>query len=245
MANYNTTANASGSGGATSGTGDRTATVTTPVVNDLWIVACFVSTNTNDAPTCSDNQGGTYTLVGTPANQVLPTSENCRLSIFVRNALISSTSSTTVTVATGSNTSGAIHVLPFSGMTRAGIAAIRSQGLQNNQAAGPAAPVLNQSALTGNPTIVIQGSADTTTTAPTNWIERFDTNFATPTIALETATRDSGFTGTTITFGAASSTAFCSYAIELDTSVQAGQPTMRRAGGVPGMNLNQGFGRSW
>lgn len=218
MATYNTTANASGSGGATSGTGNRTATVTTPVVGDLWIVVCFVSTNTNDAPTCSDDQGGTYALIGTPANQVLPTSENCRLSIFVRNALITVASSTVVTVATGSNTSGAIHVLPFTGMSRVGIAAIRSSGLQNNQAAATAVPVLNQSALTGNPTIAVQGSADTTTTAPTNWTERFDTNFATPQIALESATRDSGFTGTTITFGAASSTAFCSYAVELDTS---------------------------
>jgi len=243
MANYNTTANASASGGSTTSTSDRTTTVTTPVVGDLWIVCCFVATNTNDTPTCSDDQGGSYTRIAT-ANAVIATF-NYRLSTFVRNSLISTATSTTVTVATGSNSCGVIHILPFSSMTRTGLDAIRSSGLQNNQAAGTAAPVLNQAALTGNVTLVAHGSADTTTTPPTNWTERFDTNLANETTALETATRDSGFTGTTITFGAASSTVFCSQAIELDGSAPSGHPAMRRFGlaggkrsfGASGVNI--------
>lgn len=212
MATFRTSA----AGGSTSGTGNRTATIV-PAVGDLFVVYCFVSTNTNDTPTCSDNNSGTYTRIDV-ANAVIA-SVNHRLSVFVRDSLLTNTTSTVVTVATGSNTSGCVHVLAFSGMTRTNSNAVRSKGLQNNQAAGTAAPTLNQAALTGNPTIVALGSADTTTTPPTNWTERQDTNFATPTVALETATRNSGFTGTTITFGAASSTVFCSHAMELDSSV--------------------------
>lgn len=208
----------SAAGGATSGTGNRTAVIT-PVVGDLFVVYAFVSTNTNDAPTCTDsNTGGTYHLVDV-ANVSISAVDH-RLSVFIRDNFLPNTTSTTVTVATGSNTSGAVHVLAFSGMFRSGEAALRSKGLQNNQAAGTAAPALNQNALTANVTIAAQGSADTTTTPPTDWTERQDTNFATPTIALETATRDSGHTGTTITFGAASSTTFASHALELDGSAE-------------------------
>jgi hypothetical protein len=206
----------SAAGGSSSGTGNRTATIT-PAVGDLLIIYCFVAANTNDTPTCSDNNGsGTYDRIDVMNASIAAI--NYRLSVFIRTALMVNTTSTTVTVATGSNTSGVVHVIAVSGMSRVGTDAVRSKGSQNNQAAGTAAPVLNQSALTGNVTIVAHGSADTTTTAPTNWTERQDTSQSNDTVALENATRDSGFTGTAITFGAASSTVFCSHALELDGS---------------------------
>lgn len=203
-------------GGSSTGTADRTATIT-PAVGDLLIVYCYVAANTNDTPTCSDNNGGgTYDRIDV-ANCVTG-GINYRLSVFIRTSLMVNTTSTVVTVATGSNTSGNVVVEAVSGMTRAGASAVRSKGLQNNQAAGTAAPVLNQTSLTENMTIVAQGSADTTTTPPTNWTERAEANQVSDTSALEVATRDSGFVGTTITFGAASSTTFCSHALELDSS---------------------------
>lgn len=222
----------SAAGGSTSGTGNRTGTIV-PVIGDLLIVYCFVSTNTNDTPTCSDNNGsGSYFRVDV-ASVVIAT-VNHRLSIFIRNALMVNTTSTVVTVATGSNTSGAVHVHAISGMVRVGANAVRGKGIQVNEAAGTAAPTLDQAALTENLIIVAQGSADTTTTPPTDWTERQDTNFATPTIALETATRNSGFTGTTITFGAASSTTFCSHALELDAGNES--ELIGRPAGQPGEN---------
>jgi hypothetical protein len=204
------------SGGASSGTGNRTATFT-PAVGDLVVVYCCVAANTNDTPTCSDNNGsGTYDLIDVMNASIA--SINYRMSVFIRTALMVNTTSTVITVATGSNTSGTIHVVPITGVSRTGSSAVRSKGSQNNQAAGTAAPVLNQSALTGNGTLVAQGSADTTTTPPTNWTEVLDTSQSNDTVALESASRASGFTGTTITFGAASSTVFCSHAMELDVS---------------------------
>lgn len=207
-------------GGSTSGTGDRTVAIT-PVVGDLFVVVCFVSTNTNDTPTVTDtNTGGTYTRVNT-ANVTISTVAH-RLSLHVRNATVPNTTSTTATCVTGSNTSGIIHVVAIAGMTRTGAAAIRSSGLQNNQSAGTPAPALNISALTGNFTMVSVGSADTATIPNASWTERHDSTFATPTIATNTSTRDSGFTGTTITSGDATSTTFASFALELDTSVPVG-----------------------
>lgn len=211
MPTHRTTA----TGGSSTGTGDRTATIT-PVVGDLLIVYCYVAANANDTPTCSDNNGGSYDRVD--VMNCVTAAINYRLSVFIRTALMPNTTSTIVTVATGSNTSGNVAVEAVSGMMRTGLSAIRSKGSQNNQAAGTAAPVLNQAALTENMTIVAQGSADTTTTPPTNWTERAEINQANDISALEVATRDSGFTGTTITFGAASSTTFCSHALELDGS---------------------------
>lgn len=203
-------------GGTSSGTGNRTATIT-PAVGDLLIVYCFVAANTNDTPTCSDSNGsGTYDRIDVMNASIA--SINYRLSVFIRTALMANTTSTVITVATGSNTSGCVVSVAISGMSRVGADAVRSKGSQNNQAAGTAAPVLNQSALTGNLTIVAHGSADTTTTEPTGWTERQDTSQSNDTVALEVATRNSGFTGTTITFGAASSTVFCSHALELDGS---------------------------
>lgn len=206
----------SAAGGSSSGTSNRTATIT-PAVGDLLVAVVCVAANTNSTPTCSDNNGsGTYDRILTADFAI--SAVNYRLSVFVRTALMANTTSTVVTAATGSNTSGVVHVLAFSGMSRAGSSAVRSQGQQNNQAAGTAAPALNQGALTSNPTLVGIGSGDTSTTAPTNWTERQDSSQTNDTVALETATRDSGFTGTTITFGAAQSTVFASFAIELDGS---------------------------
>lgn len=204
-------------GGSSTGTGDRTATIT-PAAGDLLVVYCCVAANSNDTPTCSDNNGsGTYDRIDIMNFAIAAV--NYRMSVFVRTALMVNTTSTVVTVATGSNTSGAVHVLAMTGVTRVGADAVRSKGSQNNQAAGTAAPTLNQAALTGNGTLVAHGSADTTTTPPTNWTEIQDTNFSNDTVALETAFRASGFTGTAITFGAASSTQFCSHALELDVTV--------------------------
>ena len=238
MATFRTSA----AGGSTSGTGNRTCTIT-PAVGDLFVVVCFVSTNTNDSPTCSDDNSGTYTRVNTPMNVVIST-VNHRLSVFVRDSLLANTTSTIVTAATGSNTSGIVHVLAFSEMNLTGLSAVRSNGGQSNQAAGTPAPALNQAALTGNVTIAVAASADTAIAVPSGWTTRQQTNFATPTVSCHTATRDSGFTGTTITFGDASSTTFCSYALELDGSA-AGQPTMRRWRGIPGMIPGKNFGGGW
>jgi hypothetical protein len=211
----------SAAGGGTTLTADRTTSITA-LCGDLLIVICNASTNTNAAPTCTDDCAdgrGTYSLIGTAAWQ---TGVNMG-SVFVRQAPVVPTASggdvVTVTVATGSNDAAEIVIVAYKGMSKFGTSAIRSSGFQANQASGGTpTPVLNQNALTGNPTICGVFSSDTTTSPNASWTERQDVSQATPTTALEVATRDSGFTSTSIAFAATQSSDFGSFAIELDST---------------------------
>ncbi len=204
-------------GGGTNGTGNRTVTIV-PAVDDLLVVFCAVSVNTNAAPTMTDDNGsGTYTLIQTAQWN---TSANT-MSLFVRTALMVNTTSTVITCATGSNTSGELVVYAITGMTRTGASAILQNARQENQASGGTpAPAFGASAQTGNMTL--GGVANATTapswTPPTNWTEEQDVSQATPTTGLETVSRASGFTGTTITWGSTSGSVFADIIVELDTS---------------------------
>lgn len=206
----------SAAGGGTSSTGNRTCAITT-LAGDLVLVFCSASGNTNAAPTCSDDQGGAYTLIDSAA---FGASANTG-SWFVGNALVGTGAATTITVATGSNTAAEIVAVAIAGMSRSGASAIRSQGKQANQASATTpAPALNQAALTGNPTIgaVFNSTNPATMTAPASWTERQDVGQSTPTTGLEVVTRDSGFTGTTVTWGSTSGSAFASAIVEIDSS---------------------------
>ena len=198
-------------GGDTSGTGDRAITFT-PAVGDLLFLYISLSGNTQVAPTCSDTGGGTWTLV----HQALWSLSLNNFAVFVRDQLVTSATEIIATVDTDTNDAGAIGVIAIAGMLVAGAAAIRSSGVQANQLITTTpAPVLNQNALTGDLTIAAVASGDTTTTPPGSWTERIETSQATPTTALEVCTRNSNFTGTTITFGATCGSVYASSAIEL------------------------------
>jgi len=187
------------SGGGTSGTGNRTAAIT-PAVGDLLVVAYNASTNTNTSATVSDDQGGTYTQVNTA---LWDTSADIG-AVYVRDQLVSSAVLHTITTATGSNTATSIGIIAVSGMAKTGATAVRqSAKVENEASATTPAPTFASSALTGNMTIgaVFNGRNAATMTAPTSWTERLDIGQPTPSTGVEVATRDSGFTGTTITWG--------------------------------------------
>lgn len=204
----------SAAGGDTAGSTDRAASIT-PVQGDLLIAFVSISGNTNTAMTMTDDQGGTYHQVGTA---LWGTSANIG-GVFVRNSLCSTTLLHTLTCVSGANTAGEVVIVSIGGMRRVGEDAVRSFGSQANQAAASIpAPALNQNALFTNITLVGVASGDVTTSPPTNWVNRQDVNQATPTTALEVATRDFGFQGTSITFGAAQSTTYASFALELHGS---------------------------
>ena len=207
---------ASVAGGGSSGTSNRSLAVT-PAIGDLLVVFVSLSANTNATPTCSDGEpGGTYTRI----LQALWNASANNMACFVRDALSVSTNARTVTVASGSNTAGEIVIVRVTGMAKVGAAAVRSSGSQANQASGSTpAPVLSQSALTGNVTIAAVGGGDTTTDIATNWTERQDASQSSPTTCLAVMTRDTGFTGTTITYNSTEGAVYASMAIELDGSI--------------------------
>lgn len=209
----------SAAGGSSSGTGNRTVAIT-PAVGDLMVVFCAVAANAQDTPTMTDNNGsGTYDRIATHNWTI--SAVNYRVSAFVRTALMVNTTSTTITCTTGSNTSGSVVAVAVSGMTRTGAAAILQSAGQDNQTASTTpAPVFGSSALTANMTlgVVANGTNPATLTVPGGWTERQDVGFASDALGQEIVTRDSGFTGTTVTWGGTSPSIFASLIIELDTS---------------------------
>jgi len=212
-------------GGSTSGTGNRTVTIT-PAVGDLFIVCIAVAANAQDAPTCADNNanGGSYYRID--VGNWLIVAVNYRISLFVRDYALINTTSTTITGTTGSNTSGSIIVVAVSGMDRFGKDAIRQIGTQDNQTAGGTpAPIFPVAALTGNMCIgaIGNGTNPGGVTQPASWTSRHNVGFSNDALGQVVATRDSGETNSTITWGSTSASIFASIVAELDTSKSPGE----------------------
>lgn len=212
-------------GTATFNTTSGTKTVTaTPAVGDLIVIITAHTSNTSTTAPTDDNNAGRYTLVG---SSIVKATNADTMRFWIRNDFIRAASSTIFTHAPGTTSGGGLAVLKVTGMSRCGItgaarlvSGVVQFGKQENQAAATPAPALPASADTNNPTIgaVFNATNPATMTPPTNWTERNDSGYATPTTGLETVSRNSGFTGTTVTWGSASGSAFCSGIIELDTS---------------------------
>ena len=181
-------------GTATFNTTSGTKTVAaTPAVGDLIVLVVAHSGNTaTTAPT--DNNaggGGTYTLVNTA---VKATSADT-MKVWVRNALITSATSTTFTTAPGTTTGGGLVVLDIQGMDKVGSAAIVRSAIQSNQAAGGTpAPVLGATPSITNPIIgaVFNATNPATMTPRANYTEIADVGYNTPATGLEVISRNSG-----------------------------------------------------
>lgn len=209
--------------GTTLNTNSGSHTVTaTPAANDLIIIVRAATGSTTSTPPTDNNSdgNGTYTLA---ASSLKATSADL-LEIWVRNFLIGSASSTVFTEAPGTTSGGGLTVYKATGMARAGAMAIKQRASQDNQSAN-ATPALTFSGNIAGPNPVIGAvfNATSSTTAanthpPILFAQGSITGYSTPTTGLTTIFNNGGSTGTTITWGAQSPSAFCSAVIELDTS---------------------------
>jgi hypothetical protein len=212
-------------GTATFNTTAGTHTVTaTPAVGDL-IVIVVANSGITTVPTVTDNNSsGTYTAI-TSARKG---SNVDIMHVFVRNALVGAASSTVFTATGASSTGGGLAVLKVTGMSRFSHDAALRWATQENQAAATPAPALAAAVATGNPVIgaVFNATNPATMTprASPAYTERADVGYATPTTGLEVMSIDSGETASTITWGSASATAFCSIAVELDATALPALP---------------------
>jgi hypothetical protein len=203
---------------STSNTTSYTSGSFTPGNGEL-LVCGVVGTGTVAAtPTLSDSLGGTWTLVGSGTWSSAANS----MYLFVRDALIGTGASMTVTFdcTADPSTGVTIEVAGVSGMSRAGasaaLQAVASSGALNTTPA----TTFGAAAQTGNPTLVFLGNKTSPAgvTAPTGWTQQDNSGIASnPTTGCEYVSRDSGFTGTTITWGS-TSTIWGAVAVELDTS---------------------------
>jgi hypothetical protein len=190
--------------------------VLTSAVGDLWIVM-GAETGVTTTPTLTDDQaGGTYTLI----TSALKNTSADKQFAWVRNALFTSAVSTTVTFTPSGDTGGGCCVIAISGMSRYGLDAIRQNAKQENIASGTPAPVFTFAALTANLCIgsVHDATNGNSVVQPASWSELQDVGYNTPTTGLEVASRDSGETNSTITWGGAAASAFSAMALELDVT---------------------------
>lgn len=190
----------------------------TPAAGDL-LIAFVVASGTVATGTMTDSQSLGFTKV----TSALKASSVDTVYAFVSNNLAANSSMTVTFDCTGDAATGAvIFVASVSGMLRAGLNAIAQSAIQENQAAsGTPAPAFTNAVNTNNPTLgsVGNGSNPAGMTPPSSWTEDAagDTGYNTPPTGGEYAFRNSGFTGTTITWGSTSATAFGAIILELET----------------------------
>lgn len=189
----------------------------TPTARNLIVVTATLTGETSTNWTVTDSQGGTYTKI---RRQVQNSSADI-MEVWVADQFASAVATTwTYSHASGNATGCTLQVDSVSGMSRTSASAIRSQGGEDNQAAGGTpAPTLGLTALTGNPvlTLVHNASNPPGLTAPSGsgFVVVINRNYNTPTTGFGRSHTNKSFTGTTVTWGSTSATAFSSVAVEL------------------------------
>lgn len=201
--------------------GSRTTAAFTPVAGDLLVVFASASDSADTAPTLTNSAGLTFTLITrVDTSDVVITS----LYLLVANQSATAVSQTLTFDTPGdANTGSFIFVARVASLTRTGSTAVRQFAVQGITSGIPA-PAFASAALTGNPCLgaVTNGLNPATLTPPTGWTEAVDLGYSTPTVGSEYAFINSGFTGTTVTWGSSSASLFGAIVVELDTSAVGG-----------------------
>jgi hypothetical protein len=138
--------------------------------------------------------------------------------VFVSNSFASASSMTVTFGCPGDTATGAnIAIARVSGMLRTGSSAVKQFDASHAPAGTPSTDFA-ASALNTNPTLGVVGNSSNPAgiAKPTSWTEQVDLGYSTPSTGLEYASRNSGFTGTTITWGS-SATEWGAISVELDT----------------------------
>lgn len=196
----------------------------TPTAGALLIAIIATSGSTGSAGTLTSSANG---ITWTNVNVAAFGGGAHTLNIFVANQVVpGSPALMSITwTPTDAGTGTVIFVGQVTGMSRVGLDAVRQSAKEDNHSgAGAPAPVFAAAALTDNPTIGAVGVEGVTANAAVpnaSWTERGDTGYSTPSTAAEWCSRDSGFTGTTITWTSAAATVWASMSVELDASAPA------------------------
>lgn len=185
----------------------------TPAASDLLVVFVTAS-NTVAAGTMTGSGGMTFTLILSALNI------SDTIYAFASDSGASASSQTVTFDCTGDAATGAnILVAGVSGMSYYGSTSTRQSGSGTGTAGTTPSATFPAACLTGNPTLCAAGNTTNPAgiTPPSSWSSLADTGYATPTRGLQASNRDSGFTGSSITWGS-TSTAHGELVIELDAS---------------------------
>lgn len=205
-------------GSHTTAAGSKSVTAT-PAANDLILIFSASSGLANALDTLpTDGQSGTYIRAaiaqGSASTELI--------AAYIRTALVPAAVSTTFTHAlSSSNTGGGLTVYRVSGMTKVGLAALLQAAVQSGGAANTTpAPTFGAAVTSTNPVlggVMANQATANAITPPTNYTEGAELTYTTPSRVLEVVSRDSGETGTTITWGSTVQP-FGALAVELDSS---------------------------
>jgi hypothetical protein len=205
----------------------------TPAAGDMLVVFVIAS-GTTARGTMTDSNGVSY---ANPVNAPYNSSTN-QVYLFVSRTSVAGTStSVTFTLSSGSATGAIILVERVSGILTTSAAAIQQTATTANAAAGTTPSATFSSAvLSANATLGAVGNLSDPPglTAPASWTALGGTGYTSPTTGGEDVGRNSGFSGTTITWGSTSATAYGVIIVELNaaTSVSPLQPTVLALCGV-------------
>ncbi len=202
--------------------------VATPAVDDLIVVVVWSSKTSDPVPTLSDDNAdglGAYTEIV----RFYDTLRDHYVGIWIRNAKIGSATSTTFTQNATTDTGGGLHVFKVTGMSKVGSAAAKQSASAIFASGGTPAVTMGAAFLSANAGIagLSNGTNPAGVTQPASWTEPLDTGYNTPTSGSEDATRDSGETGSTITWGSTSASVGSAVVVELDASLDARARPMR------------------
>ncbi len=189
------------------------ANTTVPAVGD-YIVVLVVASGSLDAAVVTDDQGGTYTRV----NQTTFNSNADQVAIYIRDTAVTSTTALKTTVDfTGDNATGCTwRDFRLAGATGAAV----KSGVNTGGAGTTPSVALGSAVATANPIIGAVGNKNSPAgiTEPSGWAEASDLGYSTPTTGREFANRDSGETGSTITWGSSSASAWGAVVVEFEAA---------------------------
>ena len=188
--------------------------------------------NTNLAPTCKDDSGGTYTLIGTAQYNT----NGSTSSLFQRDQPVLVSGTITITVTTGSSTSSGFCVAPLRGWGKWSSAIIKQFGTQaNGAAAGTPAPALGVAASGTNLVLsfIANLSNPAGVTDPSGFSRAQNTGNATGPLGMELDWQETGVNFNTVTWGGTSATAFAAWVVEIDGTPAAFNPNVGPSGAGP------------
>lgn len=189
----------------------------TPTAGSLLIVFVYGSLTSTSLGTLASSVGGlTFVKAGPSAASG---GNDGALHCFVAEGVSTATPQTVTFDSVGDQTTGqVIFVGEVIDAEDVGTDAIRQTAKQDN-IAGPSAPEPSFSLAASADNLTLACMAEETSnpaamTEPDGWTEQADSGFSTPTRGAEYASRDSGFSGTTITWGSSASI-YCSMIVEV------------------------------
>lgn len=185
----------------------------------IIVIAANSGRTAAQAPTITDDNGGTYTLAGSATKATNVDS----MWAFVRNTNVTTNGTVNITMTQSSDTGGGLTSFSTVDLRRAGLAAIRQINSQDNAVAGTPTVVMSKPFLAANAGIGVvftgtNGSANSAAPVSGGWAEVFDQGYNTPPSGIELILQNNAETASTITWSAVTPSAFCAMVLEIDLS---------------------------